>query len=169
VQLKRPIYEVAVIQPPHGRIERVSTLHDVGVLIRDGVMRVTGLRAWELHVEAPHISRRNPATGLQLATTIGKLVGPMEANTGKARLHQPAEWRSEVLGLPASTQRDRAKRVSLYEMPRRLPLLRPMLEAACRLQGVPKKKLDHVTDAAGVAEYGYLIGTQEHDDDDDAA
>lgn len=166
------VYEVCIVQHvpgedvPRQRRETVESLHDLGVLMRDGTRRVTGAKRWRLAAEAPHISRLNPRTGLSLAVTTGKITGPMEPNTGGEQLVQPAEWRAELLQLPPRTPRDRCKRISLREMPRRLPLLAPMLEAVSRLHGVKRSKLDHVTDAAGVAEYGYLYDADHTDEDD---
>lgn len=161
-----PVYEVCVIQPPHERVVVAATLHEVGVLIRDGMARVTGAARWRLAVEVPHVAR-NVRTALGLAVTIGKLIGPMEEQTGKPIDVRPAEWRSALLKLPPGSPRDRCKRVSLREMPRRLPPVAAMLAAAARMQRVPLDKLDHVTDAAGVTEYGRRPGKQDHHEDDD--
>jgi len=168
------VYEVCIVQlvpgeeAPRRRRETLDTLHAVGMLLRDGILRVTGMLRWRLYVEAPHVTRLNPSTGLALAVTIGKLIGPMEVHTGKAELVQPAEWRAELLDLPPRTPRDRCKRVSVREMPRRLPLLAPMMEAVSTLTSAKRSKLDHTTDAAGVAEYGYLHrGDSTKDDPDD--
>lgn len=166
------VYEVCIIQPPYSRVEMVATLHDVGVLIRDGMARVSGSLRWRLATEAPHVTGLNPGTGLALAMTIGKLVGPMETNTGPQVLVRPAEWRAEILELPPRTKRDRAKRVSLREIPRKYPAVIALLDCASKLQCTPKAKLDHVTDSMGVGEYARGRGLQaeaEREDEDATA
>lgn len=172
-QLLQDVFEVCVVQSVpgesvlHERREVLPTLNAIGVLIRKGMSARSGAPSWRLRVEGPHVTPKNPRSGLSIAMTIGRLVGPMEIHTGRPTLDQPAEWRAAVLHLPPRTPRDRAKRVSLREMPLRLPPLVPFLDAVMRLHGVERKKLDHVTDAAGLMEYGFRGGKQGVQDEEE--
>ncbi len=154
-------YEVALVQEGgHQRREQVPTLGRVGAVLAASVPRVAGGARLGLAVEAPYVSRLNPGTGLGVAITTGKLVGPLEELV-TAQVHvKAAEWRQELLGLHHRTPRDRCKRVSLAVVPQRLPALAGLLARVAGLLGSRPAKLDHVTDAGGVAEYGYLHGEE---------
>ena len=163
----RSCYELSVVAAGgHQRRETVATLHHVGVQLVASVFRVVGEPTWGVAAEAPYVSRLNPSTGLLVAISTGELVGPMrERMRYPLLLTKASEWRQELLGLHHRTERARAKRVSLATMPQRLPGLGGLLERTAQLLGADARKLDHVTDAGGVAEYGYLNGEADRDAD----
>lgn len=156
-QNNRPTYDLGVVAlGGYQRRESCTSLHRVGLAISASVGRVTTVPTWGVAVEAPYVSRLNPATGLQVAITTGELIGCMREHMQPALvLVKATEWRQELLGLHHRTDRARAKRVSLAVMPQRLPGLQVLLDAVARLHGARPESLDHVTDAGGVAEYGY--------------
>lgn len=161
-RLGRGCYELSVVAAGgHQRRETVASLHHVGMAMVASVARVVGEPTWGVAAEAPYVSRLNPSTGLLVAISTGELVGPMrERMRYPLLLTKAAEWRQELLGLHHRTERKRAKKVSLGTMPQRLPGIGELLARTAALLGTEPGKLDHVTDAGGVAEYGYIHGEE---------
>ncbi len=145
---KRRAYAVQVRS--HGEqvehlVRRVSAIGAVvaGACARAGVLSAS------VAVEDAYLGR-NPRTSIHVARSAGLLVGPVEqAYDVTASWVAAAEWRAAVLGLPRNTSRADAKRVSVQYLPARVPGLR----ALCGASGVA----DHMTDAAGVAEWLRIV------------
>ena len=122
-------------------VRRVSA---IGSLIA-GECAQHGVLSASVAVEDAYVGR-NPRTSVHVARSAGLLVGPVEqAYDVTASWVAAAEWRAAVLGLPRNTSRADAKRVSVQYLPARVPGLR----ALCGASGIA----DHMTDAAGVAEW----------------
>lgn len=102
----------------------------------------------------------NPATSIRIGWITGALVGPVEryADGRSVPDVQASKWRNALLGLPIRTKREDAKAASLKYMPTRLSGLGGALEAVAQAFDTPTTNLDHVTDSAGVAEYGWKYG-----------
>ena len=137
------------MQPPFFRVETHATLHALSCSIRDGALRVCGETPLHVACEAPHIAL-NPQSGIQVAITTGKLLGPLEGHA-LITLIQPNEWRAGVLGIPWKTKREDAKAIALSRLPALLPGLQAILTQSAILLGVAENQLDHLTDAAGLA------------------
>ena len=92
---------------------------------------------------------KNARTTIELAKGAGALISPLEQ-----RLQMPvqwvpaADWRQVVLGLKRNTKRADVKNASLLLIPKRI---RGLHEIAVKL-GSP----DHITDAAGIAEWSRI-------------
>lgn len=145
----KKVWEVAIVQPPFFRVETHATLHALACCIREGALRVCGEAPFQVACEAPHIAL-NPQTGIHVAITTGKLIGPLEVHA-PITLIQPNAWRAGVLGLPWKTKREDAKAVSLSRLPTLLPGLQAILTQTAILLGAAENQLDHLTDAAGLA------------------
>jgi hypothetical protein len=122
----------------------------LGSALVDYFGRWAMLAGQRVHVVAEDIYiGENPRTAVELAKFAGAIVSRVEhwSPGGEASWVKPAMWRLPLLGLPIRTKRDVAKAASLRGMP-------------LRVQGLPEllavlgKDNDHVTDAAGVAEWG---------------
>ena len=108
-------------------------------------MEAAGLQPVSLACEDAYLGR-NPRTVIVVARASGMLMGPMEALLKlDTRWVRAADWRNIVLGLPPATKREVAKSASLRLMPARCPGTGAVLAVA--------GELDHITDAAGVAEW----------------
>jgi len=143
----------------------VPTLHRVGLCIQT-VLAAHNIPRFGLAVEAPYISRVNPAVGITVAVQTGTLAGPLEEHIhGEIVMVKAEEWRRSLLNLPIATKRDAAKAASLAKMPIRIPGMAALLERMAASQGATIESLDHVTDAAGVAEYGHLRLWEQRDAD----
>jgi hypothetical protein len=148
-----------VVTDEHQRREVVQDLHGVGLLLESSVARVLETPTWGIAVEAPYVGR-SAKTSLIVAYQTGLILGPLESRCRCKQVSPGAStWRARLLGLPRQTKREEAKKASLLMMPRRLPGLEELLQRMSGLLGVAREDLDHVTDAAGIAEYGYLFGT----------
>jgi len=124
------------------------------------------IRGFGLAVEAPYISRINPSVGLTVAIQTGAIAGPLEEHSsGSMIMVKAEEWRRSLLDMKITTKRDAAKEASLSRMPPRIPGLITLLERLASLQGATIQTLDHVTDSAGVAEYGLLRRWEQRDAD----
>lgn len=170
VQFGSPVYEVAVLSQEHQRRETVASLHAIGLLMEASVARVLSRPCWGVAAEAPYVGR-NAGTGLIVAYQTGLIAGPLEghiAGDGKVLQVRASIWRRALLGLPPATKRERAKRYSLDIMPRRLPGLDALLQRASQLLGIDPDDMDHVTDAGGVAEYGYIHSGDAQQEETDA-
>lgn len=164
----RTYYDLSIVtKAGHQRRMAAFSLHDVGMELAASVARVTGQAVWGVAAEAPYVSKINPGTGLGVAISTGELVGPLRRSMRyPLLLTRASEWRKELLGLHHRTKRDEAKRKSLGLMIQRLPGLQSLLEHTAKMQDVLPDKLDHITDAGGVAEYGYIHGAKEGTDDE---
>ena len=167
------VYQVAILQGDKARDETVETLHDVGVLIRDGTARVTGCQTWGVCSENTFM-HNSIRTTLSIARTQGKIIGPSERHAVRREILfvQPDKWRKEHLPhdyknlvqpveVPAGKLPKPghfAKAASLHFIPRRLSPLALWLPRASEILGVRVTKLDHCTDAGGVALYGAKHG-----------
>lgn len=148
-----------MVTDEHQRREVVQDLHGVGLLLESSVARVLETPTWGIAVEAPYVGR-SAKTSLIVAYQTGLILGPLESRCRCKQVSPGAStWRARLLGLPRQTKREEAKKASLLMMPRRLPGLEELLQRMSGLLGVAREDLDHVTDAAGIAEYGYLFGT----------
>ena len=143
------VWEVAVVQPPHARTERVATLHQLALLIAAGCRRVTGQALFCTAYETPHIGK-NIQSGLSVALTTGRLLGPLD-DQGSVIPVAPHEWRKGLF--PVTLSREALKAASLTELPRKLPRLQAILALTAEHLHLPLDQLDHVTDAAGIALY----------------
>lgn len=154
----RPCYDLVVVAVGgHQRREVVPSLHRVSCVIAASIGRVSLSPSWGVAVEAPIVSRINPSVGLVVAMLTGELLGPMRETMPPSGpvMVKATEWRQELLGLHHRTPRERCKMVSLATMPVRLPGLESLLSRAAGMHGCEVAKLDHITDAGGVAEWGY--------------
>ena len=87
---------------------------------------------------------KNVRSAVSLARTAGEVVGVLENHLDtKSEWVMAGEWRYDILGLARNTKREIAKAASLKLLPARVKLLDQILDRV--------GKLDHVTDAAGVA------------------
>lgn len=139
------------------------TLGAVGVLVASQAARATGSSRWRVWQEAPHVQRgpkANVQTALKGAWYAGCISGPVVryAHGRDVPMVQASVWRHALLGLPLRTRRENAKAASLEIMPRRIPGLAEALAAVSGACDTPPEKLDHITDSAGVAEYGQRYG-----------
>lgn len=98
-----------------------------------------------LVVEDTYASPVNPKAGLRVARMAGRLDGGIQLALKvpiAIREVLPGAWRG-ALGLPKSRDRETAKAASLAQIPVLLPGLQPFHDAL--------GKVDHLTDAAGIA------------------
>ncbi len=168
---KLPVYDVAICQDSKGRLQRVTTLHDVAELIRGGTERVTARPTWGVAIEGTFV-HNNLNTTIKLAQTQGKFEGPLQQHApGRAVLYmKPGQWRKllfppgyrklvEPIGVPRGKKpkpKHYDKAASFRFIPLRLPPMSLMLQRCAGLLSVPWPKLDDVTDSGGVCEYGWL-------------
>lgn len=140
-------------------VQMYPTIGAVGQAIAAQVVRATGRARIRVWIEGVYISR-NPKTAIKLGVTSGCLIGPMlKFSDGRVIPDvQATKWRKEILGLPTRTEREKAKAASLKYMPLRHDGLQEVLESISEKLGAPITKLNHVTDSAGVAEYGWRYG-----------
>lgn len=145
---KRKVFEmhIASIADPL-KVLQASRPSEVGYRLAQELVSL-GIESAELAVEDVYFGR-NPKTSTVLARTAGAMVGPVEQQLNTtARWVMAGEWRSLVLGIPRNTKREAAKQASLKLMPARVDMLNQMLGRIGRL--------DHVTDAAGIAQWARL-------------
>jgi len=146
-------------------------MHDVGILVREGTRRATGLETWGIAVEQTFIHNSQVAT-LSIARNQGRLVGPSENHALKREplFVLPDQWRKLILphdykalvkpvevpttGKHAGKAKPGhyAKAASLIFVPLRLPPLGPWLQLA---QDILQKVRFPVGDFAFVVE---LVG-----------
>jgi len=134
------------------------SLGRVGDLVAAQATRAVGRTRYPVWSEQAYVDRRNMATSLRCAWVAGAVVGPQEryALGGTVEEVMASVWRLELLGLPIRTKRDKAKAASLQYMVLRVPRLAEAMAAIGKALERPTGKLDHITDAAGVAVYGSI-------------
>lgn len=142
------VWEVAIVQPPHERTEFVSTLNQLALLIASGCNRVTGQALFCVACETPHIGA-SPQSGLHVAMTTGKLIGPLEG-IAQVRMLSSNEWRKAV-GINTRLKREALKEASLNRLCVLHPELADMLSRTGALLSVSEEQLDHLSDALGLA------------------
>ena len=85
--------------------------------------------------------------GLRVARLSGEIIGGLSSTVSYkidcVRWIMATKWRGAVLQIPPFTRRDRCKEVSLCH----IPVLVPTINEHLAIHG----RLDHITDAAGVA------------------
>ena len=101
---------------------------------------------------------RNVKSSITLARMCGMICAPLEQTffTEASRVMAP-EWRQVVLGLKRNIKRDVAKRSSLSMIPLRVKMMPSILTHL--------GSYDHITDAAGIAEWVRLKGDLENGSD----
>lgn len=152
---KRKVRKLTIVikggDPTEVILERLS---DVGYQILR-VLALLGIRESSFACEDFYMGR-NARTTIELAKGAGALISPLEYRLGKAVTWvAAADWRQVVLGLKRNAKRDEVKNASILLIPKRISGLS---ELAKKL-GTP----DHITDAAGIAEWS-RIKTEEEDD-----
>lgn len=154
-------FEVVLAQPVERQVVTwmVPTLGAIGDRVARGVTAATGrtrLRIWQ---EDVHL-QRSISTAIRLGWISGALLGPCERVADGRKVHavKAAKWRHGLLGLPIKTPREQAKAASLAYMPGRLEGLSWVLDSVAASMGCQVSALDHITDSAGVAEYGQRYG-----------
>ena len=92
---------------------------------------------------------RSAKTGIGVAKFAGRIVGVIEGYLNREAMWTSAGgWRKVVLDLPHFTKREECKKASIE----RIPAMVEGLPIALRKLG----KLDHITDASGIALWSYL-------------
>ncbi len=168
---KLPVYDVAICQGSGGRVERVQSLCQVGEVVRDGTLRVTGCTTYGIACEETFV-HNNVNTTLKIARSQGKLVGPGQ-NHAPGRVVwfvRPPEWRKTAfpkgyrkmvkpIGVPKGTKpkpKHYDKAASLKFVPPAFPPLALMLQRAGVRLRTPWHKLSHGAEAVAVANHGWV-------------
>jgi hypothetical protein len=122
----------------------VPQLSEVGACLTHAGAWPGGLEGAVLAAEDLYVDAASPSAALSLGVSLGRLLAPLELRLRvEAKLVKASAWRSAVLRISAYTGREQAKAASLRAMPALVPGLGAALDAL--------GKLDHITDAAGIA------------------
>lgn len=162
MQRKKPVYKTLHSWKQNNEILYTETeLRDGGTLAKQIALDTDGLYKLRVAIEDAYVNvnhkKNTPQyahkinasvqAGLRVARLSGEIIGGLSSTVSYkiecVRWIMATKWRGAVLQIPPFTRRDRCKEVSLCH----IPVLVPTINEHLARHG----RLDHITDAAGVA------------------